>query len=40
MYNDYLIDISNLGEISVFRTFYFQDGVAETSPVYYVHNKA
>lgn len=38
-YNDYLIDYLNLGPISMFRTFFFQDGKVETTPVYYVDNE-
>ena len=38
-YNDYLIDYLYLGPISMFRTFLFQDGKVERSPVYYVNNE-
>jgi hypothetical protein len=38
-YNDFLIDYISLGSISMFRTFYFQDGKVETTPVYYVDNE-
>lgn len=38
-YNDYLIDYYSMGSISMFRTFYFQDGKVETTPVYYVDNE-
>jgi len=38
-YNDYLIDYINLGPICMFRTFYFQDGKVETTPVYYIDNE-
>lgn len=37
-YNDFLIDYYYLGPISMFRTFYFQDGKVERTPVYYVNN--
>ena len=37
-YNDYQIDYLNLGPISMFRTFFFQDGKVEATPVYYVDN--
>jgi len=38
-YNDYLIDYIYLGPISMFRTFFFQEGKVETTPVYYVNNE-
>ena len=38
-YNDYLIDYVNLGPICMFRTFFFQDGKVETTPVYYIDNE-
>jgi len=38
-YNDYQIDYLYLGPISMFRTFYFNEGKAEKTPVYYVNNE-
>ena len=38
-YNDYLIDYLSMGPISMFRTFFFQEGKVERSPVYYVNNE-
>lgn len=38
-YNDFLIDCYYMGPISMFRTFFFQDGKVERTPVYYVNNE-
>lgn len=39
-YNDFQIDIINLGPYSMFRTFDFDDGKVLRSPVYYVNNES
>lgn len=38
-FNDYLIDYINLGAISMFRTFEFDNGQAKETPTYYVNNE-
>jgi hypothetical protein len=38
-YNDYQIDIINLGAYSMFRTFDFAEGRVCRTPVYYVNNE-
>ena len=38
-YNDFILDNVSFGTFSVFRTFYFSEGKAEKSPIYYVENR-
>lgn len=37
-YNDFLIDFMYIGALSMFRTYFFEYGIAKLSPVYFVNN--